>query len=184
MKPLLLAFLWLLGGVLFLHQGVAVAAEDVFANDGLHDPQGPSFHELQRPTEALAGFPPDTVGNKVRWVHALRDGLINPRTNIVPETKIEVLDMDIIFGNTGDNAFVRFPHRAHTEWLDCANCHPDPFKEKFNTSGIKMSAILEGKFCGKCHGAVAFPLTECARCHSIKPDSFRGQLGAQSVKKP
>ncbi|MBF0133659.1 MAG: hypothetical protein HQL75_13870 [Magnetococcales bacterium] len=182
-KPLLFALLWLAGSFCFLVDGVVDAKEDVFANDGLHDPQGPSFGELQRPDEAFVGFPTDTVGNKVRWVKALRDGAINPRTNIVPETKIKILDMDLILGNTGDNAFVLFPHRAHTEWLDCANCHPEPFKEKYGTSGIKMGAILEGKFCGKCHGAVAFPLTECARCHSVKPDTFRGKFGVQPVAK-
>ncbi|HIJ84065.1 MAG TPA: hypothetical protein HPQ00_07655 [Magnetococcales bacterium] len=175
--------MWLVGGLLSMVHFVDAYAADVFANDGLHDPQGPAFMELQRPAEALAVLPADTAGNKVLWVKALRDGLIKPRTNIMPETKIQILDMDIIFSNTGDNDFVRFPHRAHTEWLDCANCHEEIFKTKFGATPIKMSAILEGKFCGKCHGAVAFPLSECARCHSVKPASFRGQFGVQPVEK-
>jgi hypothetical protein len=27
-----------------------------------------------------------------------------------------------------------------------------------------------GEHCGRCHGAVAFPLTECTRCHSVQQD--------------
>ncbi|MBF0309652.1 MAG: hypothetical protein HQL56_09010 [Magnetococcales bacterium] len=149
--------------------------------DGLHDPKGPAIDELQNPGEALSILPPDLVGNMVRWVVALQEGRIQPRTNILPDTRINVLDLDLIYGNTGDQPFVRFPHKPHTEWLDCSNCHEGIFKTKFNTSGIKMSLILEGRFCGQCHGAVAFPLTECQRCHSIPANTFRGQFGAQQA---
>ena len=31
-----------------------------------------------------------------------------------------------------------------------------------------MLLILAGEKCGLCHGAVAFPLTECLRCHSVQ----------------
>jgi hypothetical protein len=31
--------------------------------------------------------------------------------------------------------------------------------------------VLSGEKCGLCHGAVAFPLTECNRCHSVQRDS-------------
>lgn len=150
--------------------------------DDLHDPKGTSIQDLQNPKEAMSVLPADGAGNLVNWVEALRQGIIQPRTNILPDTRINVLDLDLIYGNTGDQAFVRFPHKAHTEWLDCANCHEEIFKTKFNASGIKMGQILEGKFCGQCHGAVAFPLTECKRCHSVSPDTFRGQLGAQSAQ--
>ncbi|MBF0628363.1 MAG: hypothetical protein HQL91_09080 [Magnetococcales bacterium] len=148
--------------------------------DGLHDPQGPSIRELQNPADALSILPPDLIGNMVRWVGALDQGFIQPRANLQPGTKVTVLDMDLIFGKTGDQPYVRFPHKAHTEWLDCANCHEGIFKTKFNASGITMAQILEGRFCGVCHGAVAFPLTECTRCHSVTPDSFKGAFGAQN----
>jgi uncharacterized OB-fold protein len=29
-----------------------------------------------------------------------------------------------------------------------------------------MAAILLGQKCGVCHGKVAFPVSECKRCHS------------------
>ena len=34
-----------------------------------------------------------------------------------------------------------------------------------------MMLILQGEKCGLCHGAVAFPLTECLRCHSVSRGS-------------
>ncbi|MEO5332412.1 MAG: hypothetical protein H7839_10345 [Magnetococcus sp. YQC-5] len=150
--------------------------------DGLHDPKGAAIHDLQQPKDALSALPADTVGNQVRWVEALRKGLITPRTNLYPDTKIQVLDLDLLYGNTGDNWFVRFPHKPHTEWLDCANCHEKIFKTKFGATGFKMMDILAGKYCGQCHGAVAFPLTECTRCHSVNPATFRGKFGPQAVE--
>ena len=59
------------------------------------------------------------------------------------------------------------PHGRHTKWLDCNDCHPYIFniKKKF-TEGLLMTNIIAGQFCGVCHGKVAFPLTDCARCHT------------------
>ena len=63
---------------------------------------------------------------------------------------------------------VVYPHKQHTEWLDCSNCHPDVFIPKKGADQISMAAILLGQKCGVCHGKVAFPVTECKRCHSSK----------------
>ena len=149
------------------------------AEDGLHDPQTPAIGLLQEPAEALSQLPPDTVGNKVLWNQALREGYIQPRTNIYPETKIEILDMDIIMDKTGEMPLVRFPHQPHTEWLDCNNCHDKIFIKKVDANPINMFAILSGEYCGQCHGAVAFPLTECNRCHSVARSTFTGKPGVQ-----
>lgn len=146
-------------------------------NDGIHDPQSPAMSVLQEPREALAPLPPDAVGNQVRWVKALDEGLINPRTNINPETKINVLDADVLLKRTGEMPIVRFPHRQHTAWLDCSNCHDSLFERKAGATKINMFLILQGEKCGVCHGAVSFPLTECNRCHSVER-----QLGPVEVK--
>ena len=137
------------------------------ARDGLHDPESPAMGILQEPAAALGPLPPDYVGNQVRWVHALRDGHITPRTNIFPDTEIQILDKDIFMTETAGMPIVRFPHRPHTEWLDCANCHDHMFKRQAGATPVNMFAILQGEYCGRCHGAVAFPLTECSRCHSV-----------------
>lgn len=135
--------------------------------DGLRDPLNPSLRLLQYPAEALSKLPPDAVGNQVNWVKALEQGYINPRTNIHPETNIKVLDQDILMQETAEMPMVRFPHKQHTEWLDCSNCHEELFKSKAGATPVNMFAILQGEYCGRCHGAVAFPLTECNRCHSV-----------------
>ncbi|MDP2369639.1 c(7)-type cytochrome triheme domain-containing protein [Rhodoferax sp.] len=138
------------------------------AKDGVHDPASPAIKILQEPSEALSKLPPDAVGNRVRWVKALEQGLITPRANLLPDTTIRVLDLDVLMPRTGELPMVRFPHRQHTEWLDCANCHEKLFKSKTgSTTSMNMFQILQGEYCGRCHGAVAFPLTECNRCHSV-----------------
>jgi c(7)-type cytochrome triheme protein len=138
------------------------------AKDGVHDPSGPGIKLLQEPNEGLASLPSDVVGNKVRWVRALQEGAITPRTNILPDTQIRVLNLDILMPRTAEMPMVLFPHKQHTEWLDCSNCHESLFKYKAgSTKSLNMFAVLQGEYCGRCHGAVAFPLTECRRCHSV-----------------
>ena len=148
-------------------------------SDGLHDPLSPAIGILQEPSMALSQLPPDSVGNQVAWVKALREQYIEPRTNIFPDTKINILDMDIVMAKTGEMPLVLFPHKPHTEWLDCKNCHDSIFKEKVGANPVNMFAILTGEYCGRCHGAVAFPLTECNRCHSLPRNLFKGVPGVQ-----
>lgn len=135
--------------------------------DNLHDTGNPALPFLQQPEEALSVLPRASEGNNVDWVQALRSGMISPRTNIYPETKITVLDQDVLMEDTAGMPIVLFPHKPHTEWLDCANCHDRIFVAKRGANPVDMRSILEGRFCGQCHGAVAFPLTQCARCHSV-----------------
>jgi len=137
------------------------------AEDGIHDPESPVLGTLQEPAEALSVLPSDTAGNRVDWARALREGYINPRTNIMPETEIKLLDTEILMKNTGDMPIVKFPHLVHTEWLDCNNCHEAIFRSKIGATPVSMLEILQGRYCGQCHGAVSFPLTECNRCHSV-----------------
>jgi len=153
-----------------------------FLKDGLHDPEGPAFEILQRPSEALAAFPKDAVGNRVNWVKALNQGHITPRTNIFPDTEISVLDLDIFLDLNGALPIVKFPHRQHTQWLDCSNCHDRIFKMEAGGTQFTMNDILEGNYCGQCHGAVAFPLTECQRCHSVSHKDFQKVLAATKNK--
>lgn len=139
--------------------------------DGLHDPEAPGLTILQQPEEALSVLPQDTAGNKVNWVKALRDNYIQPRSYLSKEKKLEVLESDVLMQGTGDYPYVLFPHKAHTEWLECSNCHEKLFISKAGATPITMLAILQGEFCGRCHGAVSFPLTECNRCHSVAQDA-------------
>lgn len=139
--------------------------------DGVHDAASPAVGVLQEPRDALgalAALAPDVVGNQVRWMRALDDGQIQPRTNIHPETSVKLRTTDVLLKNTGEMPLVRFPHRQHTAWLDCSNCHDHLFAQTAGATKINMMEILAGEKCGLCHGAVAFPLTECNRCHSVE----------------
>jgi c(7)-type cytochrome triheme protein len=136
--------------------------------DGIRDPESPAIAYLQQPGEALSVLPDAIEGNQVDWVKALADGAIKPRSSIDPKFEVRRLDLDVLMTHTAGIPMVRFPHRQHTEWLDCSNCHDKIFKKKAGTSGTNMLAILQGEFCGQCHGAVAFPLTQCRRCHSVE----------------
>ena len=147
--------------------------------DGLHDPSNPAINELQQPAEALSMLVYDYTGNKVRWVAALQKRQITPRASIKQDSGVPVLDLDIIMDKTGGMPMVRFPHRPHTEWLDCVNCHDELFYPEVDKNPINMTVILQGEYCGRCHGAVAFPLTECNRCHSVARNLYVGTLGAQ-----
>lgn len=137
------------------------------AKDGIHDPSNPGIKRLQEPGSALSNLAPDTAGNQVRWVEALDRGQIEPRANLLPGTRVDVKDGDVLLNLKGGTPIVRFPHRQHTLWLDCTNCHEGLFQSKAGATPLNMMAILQGEQCGVCHGAVAFPLTECNRCHSV-----------------
>ena len=178
---------WLVLAVLACLCAVAVAAGQkwlTIAGDKLHDPESPAVGVLQEPAEALAALPPDFVGNQVRWMQALDRGAIQPRTNIMPETKVNLRTTDVLLVNTAHLPLVKFPHRQHTAWLDCSNCHggsSNLFEQKAGATKIGMMRVLSGEKGGLCHGAVAFPLTECDRCHSVARDgpehaAFRGSL--------
>lgn len=152
------------------------------AKDGIHDPRGPGAKQLQQPAEALSKLAPDYTGNQVRWVEALDKGQISPREKLNPAREIRKLDQDIILDIKGGMPAVRFPHRQHTEWLDCSNCHDGLFRMQTGATKITMFNILQGEQCGVCHGAVAFPLTECMRCHSIpKTPGDAARIGAQTA---
>lgn len=139
------------------------------AEDGIHDPDNEGTYLLQSPREGMAGFANSISGNRVDWVKTLSDGTIAPRYDrIDPNKRPFVMDLNIVREVKGSMPDVVYPHKQHTEWLDCSNCHPDIFIPKKGANQISMAAILLGQKCGVCHGKVAFPVTECKRCHSSK----------------
>ena len=136
------------------------------AKASLYDVRGPGYPLLQSAQSALRTFPADQLGN-IDWVEAMRRGLIDPRVSVNGSGEMKRRDDDIIMRETREMPWVRFPHRQHTEWLDCSNCHPRPFKESTGNNGITMDTIMRGQHCGMCHDRVAFSIFTCERCHSI-----------------
>lgn len=158
------------------------------AKDGIHDTANEATHVLQPPKVAYEGMPTTTFGNYVDWVKALDDKKINPRYDRVnPKEEPFVMDMDILRPVKASVPDVIFPHRQHTEWLHCSNCHPKIFIPQKGANQISMSAILLGEKCGVCHGKVAFPIqtASCGKCHSKpKPVDWKPPLSEATVKNP
>lgn len=162
-------FFGLLAAFAFAALSAPAIAQDQWrpiADDGIRDPKSPAVQLLQAPADALSKLTPDKTGNLVRWVTALDQGEINPRSKLYEDTTVNLYEKDVFLNLKGGMPVVRFPHRAHTLWLDCSNCHDHLFKKEPGSNKLSMFVILQGEQCGVCHGAVAFPLTECTRCHN------------------
>ncbi|MDB5953702.1 c(7)-type cytochrome triheme domain-containing protein [Ramlibacter sp.] len=137
------------------------------AEDGIHDPGNDATLALQPPTLAFNELTRSNAGNRVDWVKSLHDGKINPRADrLDPKAVPAVMDLNIVREVKGSMPDVVYPHKQHTEWLDCSNCHPAIFKPQKGANQISMASILLGQQCGVCHGKVAFPVSECRLCHS------------------
>jgi c(7)-type cytochrome triheme protein len=138
----------------------------------------PEIEQLLDPDTVKALLPKDHAGN-VDWMEALRQGVIDPRHGPPgqdappPEGAFRFgFDFYLPGPDTTLNAF--FPHSAHTEWVDCAQCHPRIFPVR--GTAITMGDVFQGKYCGECHGKVAFPvLTGCERCHTKLPPMPAGR---------
>lgn len=135
--------------------------------DGIHDPANDGTLSLQPPLAAFSPLPKSNDGNRIDWVKSLNEGKINPRYDRNdPNAKPMVMDMNIVREVKGSMPDVVYPHKEHTQWLDCSNCHPAIFIPQKGANQISMAAILLGQKCGVCHGKVAFPVSDCRRCHS------------------
>lgn len=139
------------------------------AESGIHDPANDGTLQLQPPAAAFAGLPRSMAGNHVDWVKALESKAIAPRWDrLDPKAPPVVMDLNIVREVKGSMPDVVYPHKQHTEWLDCSNCHPSIFVPQKGANPISMASILLGQKCGVCHGKVAFPVSECRLCHSKK----------------
>jgi c(7)-type cytochrome triheme protein len=137
------------------------------AEDGIHDPANDGTQSLQPPLAAFGALTKSNDGNRVDWVKSLNENKINPRFDRNdPNAKPMVMDMNIVREVKGSMPDVVYPHKEHTQWLDCSNCHPAIFIPQKGANQISMAAILLGQKCGVCHGKVAFPVSDCRRCHS------------------
>lgn len=135
--------------------------------DGIHDPESPGTLLLQEPKVAFEPLSKSKSGNRVDWVKALQGNEIVPRYDrLSDDASPVIMDLNIVREVKGSMPDVVYPHKEHTEWLDCSNCHPAIFIPQKGANQISMAAILLGQKCGVCHGKVAFPISECRKCHS------------------
>ena len=136
-------------------------------DDGIHDPDVPGLKLLQQPKDAFAPLAPSNGGNNVNWVEAKQKKQIKPHYDHLDSTKEPLpLELFIVMEVKGSMPNVSFPHKQHTEILECINCHDAIFKPLKGGNPMSMAEIMLGQKCGVCHGSVAFPVTECRRCHT------------------
>lgn len=116
-------------------------------------------------------LPKDRFG-LIDWGDSIKSGAVKPLGSLDPEKKdTPPFDMDVVvYTKSQFMPDVIYPHKVHTMWLTCTNCHPSifPMNAKQANAMMTMPLIAAGEFCGKCHNRVAFPLSDCERCH-IKP---------------
>jgi c(7)-type cytochrome triheme protein len=157
------------------------------AKDGIHDAGNAGIRVLQQPREAFTRLEPGTAGNYVDWVKSINQQKIQPRYDLQdPTAEGLVFDLNIVREVKGSMPDVVYPHKQHTQWLDCSNCHPDIFIPQKGANAISMVDILLGEKCGVCHGKVAFPVNECRRCHSKpkdEPDTASAAVSQEVVAK-
>jgi len=124
--------------------------------------------------EEFAAFiqkmPTEKFGNGINWEKAEKEGKIKLTDYIegvsAPRAKMKVKSDLTLKGNLEGMPDIVFSHTKHTVWNGCEVCHPDIFGIKKGGTKYSMAEIFEGKYCGACHSTVAFPLTDCQRCHS------------------
>jgi c(7)-type cytochrome triheme protein len=119
-----------------------------------------------------AKYPKGIYG--VDWEVAERSGIINPVDFLeglsIRKTPLQSReDFSVKAGYSWVHP-IAFSHEKHVVWNGCEVCHPDIFPTtKKGTVHYSMFLNIEGRFCGACHGKVAFPLNNCQRCHSAAP---------------
>jgi len=116
-------------------------------------------------------FPKGRFGNGVDWEKTEEDGLIKPvdyleGVSIKRQGLTVQKDFELAPKVAGMPDII-FSHKKHTVWNGCEVCHPEIFiGVKRGTTKYSMAEIFDGKYCGVCHGSVAFPLLDCQRCHA------------------
>lgn len=129
----------------------------------------------------VSELPKDQYG-LINWADALRQGKVTPKGSLNPDEP-DMPPFDLSFDIPTKSNFmpnVIFPHKIHTMWLTCTNCHPAIFLMNHveNNKNMTMPKIAAGEFCGRCHNRVAFPLSDCLRCHVVpkEGDKFEGTV--------
>lgn len=158
------------GGTLFPACSKAVTEDDQARCDRCH-----SFGKTDRQDAAFIRFarplPKERFGNGLDWQQAEELGLINPADFVkgisIKRKSLAVQKDFSLNAKLVGMPNIIFSHKKHSVWNGCELCHPEIFVGvKKGETRYSMVSIFEGKSCGVCHNTVAFPLTDCQRCHS------------------
>jgi len=115
------------------------------------------------------GFPRARGGNRVDWLKAEEAGLITLKDHLEGVT-IKRKPLKIPLESDFATKEVKMPdiifsHEKHAVWNGCELCHPELFGVEKGVTVFTMQEVFDGKFCGACHGSVAFVTMDCQLCH-------------------
>lgn len=122
------------------------------------------FHEF------FKDFPKSRSGNRVDWLKAEEQELIQLQDYLegvtIRRKPLKVPLETEIDAKIGEIPDIIFSHEKHTVWNGCELCHPEIFGIKKGGTRYEMQDNFNGKFCGACHGSVAFTCMDCQLCHT------------------
>ena len=120
--------------------------------------------------EFVSGFPKARFGNKVDWMAAEEQGLIELSDFLegvsIKRKPLKNPDDDKIDASAVEMPDIIFSHQQHAVWNGCELCHPQIYGVKAGATKVEMQEIFDGKYCGACHGKVAFMNLDCQLCHT------------------
>ena len=116
-------------------------------------------------------MPSDRFGNGINWALAESEDnikLVDYIAGISPASrpKMKIPTDVIVKMNFEGMPDVIFSHKKHMVWGGCKLCHPEIFSLRKSRLTYSMDEIFKGKSCGVCHRNVAFPESDCRRCHT------------------
>jgi c(7)-type cytochrome triheme protein len=115
-------------------------------------------------------FPVERFGNGIDWLKAEDQGLLTLKDYLegisIKRSKIQEPQEFDLTAKEPNMPDIVFSHKKHSVWNGCELCHPEIFGVKKGSDPLSMQEIFAGKYCGACHGKVAFPNIDCQRCHT------------------
>lgn len=115
-------------------------------------------------------LPKERFGSGIDWLKAEDGKLVNLSDYLegISFKRKNLEDRDEFSLSTKEPRMpeIIFSHKKHTVWNGCELCHPEIFGIKKGKTTYTMQEIFNGKYCGACHGTVAFPNIDCRRCHT------------------
>ena len=115
-------------------------------------------------------FPKQRFGNGVDWLRTEQKGLVKLKDYLKGHSfeRRRLADPEdaVVHPAVSEMPNIIFSHKKHAVWNGCELCHPDIFGVIAGSTSYTMQDIFAGKYCGACHGKVAFPNLDCQRCHT------------------
>lgn len=119
----------------------------------------------------VGSLPRERFGNGIDWEKAELEGKIRLSDQLegisMKRKPLGVRDDFDLTAKLDGMPEILFSHKKHTAWSGCELCHPDLFiGVKRGTTRYSMVDLFAGRYCGACHDKVAFPQSDCQRCHT------------------